>query len=101
MLQSLHRTWHQMLLACPTAYVVDERKTRVDHCLHVFSASNFIIVQYMATNYITWLRHTTESDTTSHSSFNIGRAAEPACSSLYTGTIAYLCTDYIADLRTS
>jgi hypothetical protein len=30
---------------------VEGHKTRVDHCLHVFIASNFSIVQYLATNY--------------------------------------------------
>ena len=30
---------------------VEGSKTRVDHCLHVFIASNFSIVQYLATNY--------------------------------------------------
>ena len=30
---------------------MEGRKTRVDHCLHVFMASNFIIVQYLVTNY--------------------------------------------------
>ena len=32
-------------------HIVEGHKTHVDHCVHVFIASNFSIVLYMATNY--------------------------------------------------